>query len=168
MNEMNNIIPFEKSLHIIGFYGPWIVCSITAIQIGNQIPYLISFLFHYVINDRINSILKLWIQEKRPTGSISIQGEKYEGAHAYGMPSGHAQVLFYGLTFYYLVKRSVPWTAGMVFIAGLTLYQRWKYKNHTIRQLVAGSVVGMIVAFIGFFLSKHVLSKHVLTKQVLK
>jgi len=58
------------------------------------------------------------------------------------------------LTYFYWVKKSIPWTLGMLFIAGLTMFQRWKYKNHTVEQLGVGSLVGSLVSLIGFIVTK--------------
>jgi hypothetical protein len=145
---------YWMGLDEIGFLGPWIVTGITAIHLRNQVPYLISFVFFYVVNEQTNSFLKLWIRQDRPEGSRSIIDESYQGVHQYGMPSFHAQCIFYALTYFYWVKKSVPWTLGMMFIASLTLYQRWKYKNHTVEQLGVGSLVGMILATVGFYITK--------------
>jgi hypothetical protein len=71
------------------------------------------------------------------------------------MPSFHAQTIFYALTFFYQVKKSVKWTLIMGFISILTLFQRWEYKNHTIEQLAAGSFVGILVGLFGFESTKQ-------------
>ena len=73
------------------------------------------------------------------------------------MPSGHAQSSMFSLTYLYLVKQSPSWLLIELFIAILTLYQRWNYRRHTIQQLFVGSVVGIVFAYISFVISKRYL-----------
>jgi membrane-associated phospholipid phosphatase len=137
------------------FYGNYFVSGIVFIHLLNQIPYAIGFIFFYIVNNKINEFLKMTIRENRPIGSTTVVGEKYEGAHKYGMPSGHAQTLFYALSFFFQIKKSVSWTIGLLFITSLTLYQRWKYKNHSIEQLAAGSLVGILVGIVAVEITKR-------------
>jgi hypothetical protein len=132
----------------LGAFGPWIICSIIAVQLLNQFPYFISFLFFYVMNTMLNDWLKTTIREPRP---VELSDETY------GMPSYHAQMVFYGICFFYQVKRSVFWTLLLLFIAGVTLYQRWKDKYHSVEQLMVGSVIGSLVAVAGFQMTKLVI-----------
>jgi len=78
--------------------------------------------------------------------------EYYTGIQEYGMPSGHSQLAFGLVTYSYLVKQSTMNMIGGMFIISLTLYQRWKYKRHSIEQLGIGAVVGILVAYIGYTL----------------
>jgi membrane-associated phospholipid phosphatase len=157
---MNYPVQIVNTIDKIGFFTPWIICSITAFQLQHQIPYFISFLFFYVVNTEINRFLKVTIKEERPEGSRSIINEKYNQAHQYGMPSCHAQISFYALTFFYLVKKSVHWTILMLFLTATTLYQRWKYRNHTIEQLGIGSIVGILIAFVGVESTKRIIQQN--------
>ena len=84
--------------------------------------------------------------------------EDYVGVEKYGMPSGHAQSCFFSMTFLYLVKGSPAWLIFELFIGIISLYQRFKYKQHTIEQLLAGSILGIFFAYFSFTLTKLWLS----------
>ena len=130
----------------IGFYGPIIFIGINIFSLWKRMPYLYSYIIFYIINDFINRILKSSFREPRPNNQIHYdkRSDKYIGEHIYGMPSGHAQSVFYSISFLYLVTKSVILLIISLFIAALTLYQRWKYRNHTVKQLVMGSIVGTL------------------------
>ena len=116
------------------------------------------------MNSLINKIAKVIIKQPRPNDGKSIFNENYTGSEMYGMPSAHAQSVFSSLTFLYLVKESPAWLFVELFIAGLTVYQRWKYRRHTLEQLGVGAVLGMIVAYGGYFMTKQYLQENTLIK----
>ena len=148
----------EKILDIVGFFGPLINFCISFVCLWNQKIYLWFYLVFYLMNSFINKLFKTIIREPRPTGGKSlISIEKYDGIEEYGMPSGHAQSSMFSLTYLYLVKQSPSWLLIELFIAILTLYQRWNYRRHTIQQLFVGSVVGIVFAYISFVISKRYL-----------
>jgi membrane-associated phospholipid phosphatase len=139
----------EKILDNIGFYGPLINFIITAVNIWKQPIYLVGYIVTSFINVIINRVLKMTIKQERPShGKKLVAWEHYTGAEHYGMPSLHAQSVFFSMTYLYLVKRSVFWTLVESFVASMTFYQRWKYRNHTLEQLVVGSALGSTVAYI--------------------
>jgi membrane-associated phospholipid phosphatase len=107
----------------------------------------------------MNKLLKVFIQEPRPYGGREIMNEEYIGIDKYGMPSGHAQSVFFSMTYLYLVKGSPMWLLIEMFVVILTLYQRYSYKQHSIKQLFAGSVIGFGIAHIAYFLTKDYLMK---------
>jgi len=141
------------AIDIIGFYGPVILSIITCLSLIKQLPYLLLFIIGIFFNSQFNSVLKSIIKEPRPS-NVS----KYEGAQQYGMPSGHAQSVFFSLTFLYLVKNSYWLLLVMLFFSALTLYQRWNTKEHTPKQLLVGSAVGLVSGYAWFKLSKYIIS----------
>jgi len=146
---MNELMKSKDALDIIGFLGPFILMFISISYLWNQ-KYIQGYLIFYIISSFINKILKTIIQEDRPANGKSIMNENYTGKHKYGMPSYHAQLSFYSLTFLYLVNKSGYLIIFELFIAALTLYQRWSYRRHTVEQLAVGMVVGIITAYIGY------------------
>ena len=143
----------------IGFFGPVIIFLISIYNLWNQQKYLISYLVFSFCNTIVNKILKVIIQQKRPNGSIKIMDESYEGIENYGMPSGHAQSSFFSIAFLYFVKGSSIWLIAELFIAGLTVYQRWKYRQHTIEQLIMGSILGICFAYLSYYITKQWLTE---------
>lgn len=147
MSIMNNI----------GFFGPIVLLGISIIKLRTQQPYLVSYLLFFIVNTVVNKILKFIIKQPRPTNGVSIINESYEGADKYGMPSAHAQSVFYSMSFLYLVKEDYLVLLIESLVSFLTLYQRWSYKRHTIEQLGVGSMIGMLVAYIGIYVTKQYL-----------
>lgn len=141
------------AIDTIGFYGPVILAVITSLSLIKQQPYLLSFLVGLFFNSQFNTILKSIIKEPRPSNIT-----KHEGAQLYGMPSGHAQSVFFSLTFLYLVKTSYWILLSMLFFAALTIYQRLNSKEHTSKQLLVGAFVGFVFANAWFKLSKYIVS----------
>ena len=155
---MSNFLQFnsEKSItEFIGFNGPRLCWIIAILCMVDRIPYLAAFLIASYVNDEINKILKLIIREKRPENGQSFSGEKYVGAHQYGMPSGHAQSVIFSVVFLYLVTRSPALLIVGCCIAALTIYQRFVSKKHTAGQLAVGAGVGVLVATGSFVIAKR-------------
>ena len=139
-----------KIVDTIGFFGPHIILCIGIILLWKQSKYFYGYLLFYMINTFINKLLKMVIREPRPKDGKNIMGfEKnvYEGIEEYGMPSGHAQSCFYSMSYLYLVKENPIWLIVNLFIASLTIYQRWSYNRHTAQQLLVGSMVGVVLGW---------------------
>jgi membrane-associated phospholipid phosphatase len=60
------------------------------------------------------------------------------------MPSGHAQSAFFSTIFIYLALKDIRITIGYLFIALLTIYQRVLFKEHSVIQVLAGAIVGIL------------------------
>lgn len=147
----------EKIIDRIGFYGPTINFIIGFISLLKQVKYLSGYLVFTGINYILNNVLKTTFQEARPSGRILLyQGEDdhYKNASMYGMPSGHGQSVFFALTYVYLVKHSLYTFILELSIALLTCYQRWKYRRHTISQIIVGSLIGILFGGLSFSLTK--------------
>lgn len=148
-----------KIVDTIGFFGPHILLCIGIILLWKQSKYFYGYLLFYVINTFINKLLKMVIREPRPKDGKNIMGfEKnvYEGIEEYGMPSGHAQSCFYSMSYLYLVKENPIWLIVNLFIASLTIYQRWSYNRHTAQQLLVGSMVGIFIGWASvIFINKY-------------
>jgi membrane-associated phospholipid phosphatase len=152
-----------KLLDTIGFFGPFIILCIGIISLWKQSKYLYGYLLFYVINTFINKFIKLIVREPRPKdGKNIMEFEKtlYEGIEEYGMPSGHAQSCFYSMTYLYLVKENPLWLIVELFIASLTIYQRWSYHRHTAQQLMVGSLVGIFIGWV----SVTIINKYLITQ----
>lgn len=151
----------ENILDLVGFFGPVILMATSVIKLSNQKSYLVGYLVFYFINDAINQICKVIVKEERPKNTKSIIGEPYVGADKYGMPSRHAESMLFSTTYLFLVKGSVPILLVESFICALTLYQRLKYRQHTAEQLIVGSLMGMVIAFAGYYLTNNYILSNV-------
>lgn len=155
-NIINNITENGSiSIDMIGFFGPIITSCITFLHLLYLPKYLVSFLIFFVVNMGVNRWLKLWLRHSRPANGKSILGESYNGADEYGMPSAHAQTVFYSTIYLYFAKDSINWLFIGVCIGIITMYQRWSYRRHTIPQLIAGMSIGSMIAYIGATAAKY-------------
>lgn len=143
--------PIIYALDLVVLLGPVILFLVSGWQLwGNGIYWTLSIVV-FCINIFINIGLKQLIREPRPVGGqIMTIYDTYTGVLDYGMPSGHSQMAFGLVTFLYLVKQSVSSLLGGLWIISLTVYQRWKYRRHSIEQLAVGAIVGILVAYISY------------------
>ena len=139
----------ELLLDGIGFFGPVILFITSLMKLIFIQPYLLGYLVLSVINLLINRGLKSYLQVPRPKDSRSFIGEQYEKAEQYGMPSHHAQSVFFSLTYNYLAKPQLVPFIFELFICIVTLLQRRKYNNHTWDQLLVGSLIGCVLGIVG-------------------
>ena len=149
-----NITTFYMSLpsiiDIIGYYGPIVLFVLTFFYLIKRTPYLIVFTFGSIANALLNRGLKSIWREPRPKGQIPfIDHEHLTGTEQYGLPSGHAQTSFFALAFLFFSRtphtQSVLYTMSL--LCAMTIYQRWKYRRHSIKQLIIGSLIGTVFAY---------------------
>ncbi len=145
----------------IGFYGPFLIGFIDIISLWFRKMYLISYISFQILNLFINIILKHIIQEPRPSGQIYLNEHDTvdSSASKYGMPSGHAQSVAFSITYTYLVIHSPVILIINSFIGVLTIYQRYKYRRHTISQLIIGLITGSIVAMLSYETAKIMITQ---------
>jgi membrane-associated phospholipid phosphatase len=155
-----------STIDLLGFYGPWIQGFINISQLITQKYYLIGYLVFAYINVFTNKLLKMHYKEPRPSNKeesgipIKIVDPDIFGmpnADIYGFPSGHAQQIVYSVFYLYFVKRSPLLLLTGLFLTGLTVYQRWKFKRHSIKQLAYGSLMGVLMGYIGYYITSRVI-----------
>jgi len=148
----------EKTVDYIGYLGPFILLIATVLLLKSKSVLLTYYIIGYVLNIGLNIILKSLIQQPRPSEDLhvfnaSIAQGKRIGFDVYGMPSGHAQNSFYSAGFIFFALGNPIITAIYLAIAINTAYQRVKYKNHTILQVMFGGVIGTIIGVAFYFFS---------------
>lgn len=140
-------------LDYIGFFGPIILFISTIILLIKKSTLLYIYIIGMFLNSILNYVLKGAIREPRPSEDIHIfnmelnssnMTGKRQGFDRFGMPSGHSQSVFFSLMFIYLTFKNANITIFYLVISLLTIYQRVKFKNHTISQVVAGLFVGSL------------------------
>lgn len=153
-NNMYSIID------LIGYYGPVILFGMTFYYLIERTPYLIVFTLGSILNAFLNTILKSIFREPRPTNQIPfLEHEDLLYIQQYGFPSGHAQAAFFSLAFLFFANGPISVVYCMSFIAVITLYQRWKYRRHDIKQLFYGSLIGIIFGWVLVFMTQKFLYK---------
>lgn len=158
---MNDV--FKKSIAYIGSFGPLFLFGVIAVTIfsrGADIADVLLFLAWIPIGLALNSTLKWVFNEPRPNDSIHLNAwERYLDKGTKGMPSGHAQfvgsemamVMCMGLPMGLQVYSSIQ--------SGITLWQRYVYKKHTIAQLCAGFLIGVLYSIFYYsFLKRRTIS----------
>jgi len=144
----------------IGYYGPVILFALTFNYLIKRPPYLMVFTLGSIANTCLNRALKSAWREPRPRGQIAfIDHDRLIGTEQYGLPSGHAQASFFALAFLFFSNGPQAVLYTMSLLCALTLYQRWKYRRHSIKQLAIGSLIGSLFAYALVFLTEFSIYK---------
>ena len=137
----------------IGMLAPAILFILSIFLLRNMKTYLRFFVFGFILNNILIVILKLAIKEPRPTEEqkaieIGIVNGARISFDKFGMPSGHAQNCSFCLAFITMVLNN-PYISGLYAIITFnSLFQRYLYNNHTILQLIVGTIVGTTFGYI--------------------
>jgi membrane-associated phospholipid phosphatase len=141
-------------IDLIGYYGPMILGILSLFLLYSKKTYLLVYVVGFILNIVVNNILKQIIKQPRPKGDLDIfdPSKKHNYSHnpiqVYGMPSGHSQMVLFSTTYIYLVFKNIPLTLFYLLLTLNTIVQRVRYRNHTIMQVIVGSLVGALVAYI--------------------
>jgi len=160
----------NRYLSSIGYLGPHILLAV--ILLGLTIPlevggvrapfYLYAAVIGWqIISHLINVVIKNTLKYPRPDSKPeefaklieNVNWKNYLIIHRnFGMPSGHAQSTVSELTFIGLYFRK-PWLTALAALqTGITLWQRYSLKRHSVKQLAAGSLIGSIVGIAFYYL----------------
>jgi membrane-associated phospholipid phosphatase len=161
---MNHLL--EKIFYLTGNYGPLLLIISTLALLRNKEVYFTYYAFASILNVLLNHFLKIIIQEPRPsvdkkTFDLALKHMKsknYSNAISYdvfGMPSGHAQSVLFSTTFLFLVLNNENWKTYFFYIMMclVTMFQRVQYQFHTISQVMVGGIIGMIFAYVVYYLA---------------
>ena len=113
---------------------------------------LLFYVGGFITNELLNRVLKSILRDPRPVPLSSTD--------KYGMPSGHSQLAVYSLVFMSLVlqeKRYRYYGTIILLFSILTLatmMQRVLVKAHTTEQVIAGALLGGVLGYITYNLSK--------------
>jgi membrane-associated phospholipid phosphatase len=145
---------FKNFFWGIGFFG-WQIAFVYAFIISSKqnIAYGLLFFGLFTFSGFINEkIFKRFICDPRPNESVPfLTSEKFKKG-ANGMPSGHAQQTAFALTYAYMIKKRYLYESIVLFL--MTVIQRYVYSNHTIPQLIAGTILGIILGILSFYLMR--------------
>lgn len=151
----------------LGYQGPNIlfVFIIIALYYYKHLtnPYIyLSVLIWQLASHLLNVVMKNTLRLPRPDShdqdaSIfqkiknNVTWKNYMTIHRnFGMPSGHAQAVVSEFTFLTLYFKKPLLSLVALAQVGLTLYQRYALRRHSITQLLIGSVLGGVIGF-GFY-----------------
>jgi len=142
---------FEDFFWGIGYFG-WQASATYALYISYMSSFIDVLVFSivFLLSGWLNHlVLKDYINDPRPKDSAAFLANEHIKIHQNGMPSGHAQLTAYSLTFSYLLSGKRLYESWALFL--LTVLQRYIYKNHTLAQLVVGAIVGVAIAYVTVF-----------------
>jgi len=137
----------------IGFYGPLIIIGICIIQLIIKQEYLIWYLILLLISHLMSFELKKIIKQPRPKNIKALDGD-YGNKYKYGMPSYHAQLTFFSITFLYLLYGNKLLLIIELLISFIIIYQAYSYNRHTLEQLFVGAFIGIITGYLSFLIIK--------------
>ena len=156
---LNGSYLLKKCFFYIGDAGPYFLILSNVYLLWNKKTLLIFYLIGYFFNSVINIILKGIFKQPRPSEdkrlfNIALKNGKnflFKNGIPYdffGMPSGHAQCVFYS-TFYILfaLKNYKLFILYLLFSL-LVLYQRVYFGYHSLLQVIIGSIIGSIFAYV--------------------
>ena len=141
-------------LDYIGLSAYVILFLLSVFLLQNKIKYLQVFVVGFFLNIILNAILKYTIRSPRPPRdaalALDMSTKERFGFDKYGMPSGHAQNCAFCLAYITLVLNNPLITGIYLVITAISVYQRYKYSNHTALQLLIGLAIGLITGYLAY------------------
>jgi len=152
--------------HHIGNYIPFFLIFVTFLLLWNKPKLSIFYFVGLILNSIINISLKGFFQQARPSDDAKLlkialkngQQTIFKNGIPYnifGMPSGHAQCVFY-TTFFILfaLKNKYIFIAYFLFSL-LTCFQRVYYNYHTVFQVFVGAIIGSMFAYFIYYMARQ-------------
>ena len=161
----------KELINHIGNSGSIILLLFSIILLYNKPTTLFFYCLGFLINSLLNIFLKLAIKQPRPSENERLFYLKLNNGYniefnKYGMPSGHAQSVLYSLVFIYFASNyNKKITLLYLLISLITCYQREEYMYHTIFQVFIGIIIGLLVGYLFYMLSKHKIKGIMKTKK---
>jgi membrane-associated phospholipid phosphatase len=160
----------EQIFYQIGNNGPFILLISSLLLLRNKSYYFVFYLIGYVFNILLNQVLKILFKQPRPsidskTFDLVLKQMKKVNSYTnlisydavFGMPSGHAQGVFYSFTYILLVFSPKSLSNNIFFfyilVLFITLVQRVYYQFHTISQIIVGSIISIGYAYFIYYLA---------------
>lgn len=150
----------HKYLSLLGYQGPNTLLILILVMLFITTKERSFSIYAIIIawqmaSHLLNIAIKLFLKAPRPDSDkdpnfphLKTTFKNFLIVHRnYGMPSGHAQSVISELTFIAIYFKNPLVTAIAGAQAALTLYQRYQTRRHSIKQLLMGSAVGLIVGF---------------------
>lgn len=171
-NSIANII------NNIGMFGPVLLFfpSVFLLWNRNKKTLLVFYVLGYFANILFNMILKGIFKEPRPFENkrlfqLALKKRMEDGtmslidANIYGMPSGHAQMVFYSTMYIHITLKNAYITTIYLIISLITMYQRVNANMHTLFQVIVGCIIGSLFAYGVFYFSQKKINGNIITKK---
>lgn len=166
---------YAKIINIIGENGPHILFVLSIILFINKTNLLIYNIVGCIVNFCLNLILKGIFKHPRPNEDMKKfnimvkHGERFiykDGIpyDLFGMPSAHTQAVFYFTMYCFMALDNYTYLL-FVIISLVTLYQRVIDNHHTVLQVIVGAVIGTVIGYLFYHLSKTYYKKELAHKK---
>jgi len=142
-------------IYSIGYFGDYIIFifGIIVLLYSNPIIVCISFIIFFFLGKYLVDIIRNIIKQKRPERRIKFLTDE-SPTTKYGMPSGHNESTGFSTIFIYLATKKYLWL--MLIISAIVAYQRYKFRNHTIPQIICGYGIGLLLGYLSFILTRWI------------
>lgn len=143
----------EQFLYQMGFFGPFIliglvIASLIIHKYHNYRKIIMIFILFQILNSLLMELLKNFLKQPRPDNGVAINAlDNTQDYDPYGMPSGHAQSVFFSLVFIILFFKDIYFNLVAIFGAILSVSQRYIFRKHTFLQLFVGSLLGSMMGY---------------------
>jgi membrane-associated phospholipid phosphatase len=157
---------FTDLFHEVETFGPVILGVLPIYLLWNKSNLFFYYIIGFLISSLVNLVLKGLLQMPRPSedaGRFNLaltHGRRFIFKSGlpfdiFGMPSGHAQMVFYSTTFVYLSLRNMNILYFYLFVSLLTISQRVAFNYHTPLQVIVGALVGVGMGYLIYYLAKN-------------
>lgn len=137
-------------IYALGYFSEVTMLILTILLLYKDLPLLSVFFIGFILESYLNVYLKRFFKEERPKGRIFFLAAEMDGQHGaqFGMPSGHSELAFYAFSFmYFSIEKFTPLIWFSLLVAICSIYQRWAFHDHTLKQLLVGALVGSLFGF---------------------
>ncbi|EGG20998.1 dolichyldiphosphatase 1 [Cavenderia fasciculata] len=120
-----------------------------------------------VFSESVNYVLKKTIKENRPDAYDGL----IKGKHSYGMPSSHSQFMFFFSTLVtlFIIKNRINFKHStslltipfLYTVSAMVAYSRYHLYYHTLKQVLFGSLVGISLGPIWYFVIEFILVPYI-------
>lgn len=152
--------------HEVETFGPAILGVLPIYLLWNKKNLFFYYIIGFLISALVNLVLKGVLQMPRPSedaGRFNLaltHGRRFIFKSGlpfdiFGMPSGHAQMVFYTTTFVYLSLRNRNILYFYLFVSLLTISQRVVFNYHTPLQVIVGAIVGVGMGYLIYYIARN-------------
>jgi membrane-associated phospholipid phosphatase len=157
---------FTDLFHEVETFGPAILGVLPIYLLWNKKNLFFYYIIGFLISALVNLVLKGLLQMPRPsedTGRFNLaltHGRRFIFKSGlpfdiFGMPSGHAQMVFYSTTFLYLSLRNMNILYFCLAVSLLTVSQRVAFNYHTPFQVIVGALVGIGMGYLIYYIARN-------------
>ena len=159
----------------IGFLGPVVLAITSGYLLWDKNTLFFYYIFGFFFDVLLNLVLKGLIQQPRPSENIQTfnlaltHGKRFLFKNGmphdiFGMPSGHAQSVFFSTVFIYCALKKKYILYGYLLMSLIVTAQRVFFMHHTPLQVFVGAIIGCGLGFFVYYLARLNLKGHITEK----